>query len=61
MASITSKELGAIGDALALEQNLVQKYTAYAACATDPALKAKYEDIAATHKRHYDELYSNLK
>lgn len=61
MASITSKELGAIGDALALEQNLVQKYTAYASCATDPTLKAKYEEIAAAHQRHFDELYSNLK
>ncbi len=61
MANITTKELGAIGEALYLEENLVAKYTAYAVAASDPALKAKYEEIAAAHRRHYDELYSNLK
>ncbi len=61
MANITSKELGSISEALILEENLIEKYTAYAACATDSALKAKYEEIAAAHQRHYDELYSNLK
>ncbi len=61
MPHITSKELGSIGEALTLEENLIAKYTAYAAIATDPTLKAKYEEIAADHRRHYDELYSNLK
>lgn len=61
MPHITSKELGAIGEALTLEENLVAKYSAYAAQATDAALKAKYEEIAANHRRHYDELYSHLK
>ncbi len=61
MTHITTKELGSIGDALVLEENLVAKYTAYASTTDDPTLKAKYEEIAAAHRRHYDELYSNLK
>ncbi len=61
MANITNKELGAISEALILEENLIEKYSFYAANTSDSALKAKYEDIAAAHKRHYDELYSNLK
>jgi len=61
MAQITEKELSAISDLLTMEENLVQKYRACASMATDGALKAQYEEIAARHQRHYDELYANLK
>ena len=61
MAEITSKELGAIGDALAIEETLIGKYRYYASMATDAAIKNHFEQMADRHKRHYDELYSNLK
>ena len=61
MAQITEKELSAISDLLTIEQNLVQKYKSCALATTDTALKNQYEQIAARHQRHYDELYANLK
>ena len=61
MAQITTKELGAIGDSLNLEQNLIDKYRFYACATEDSALKDKYEQIAEAHQRHYDELFSHLK
>ena len=61
MAQITTKELGAIGDSLALEENLIDKYRFYASTTEDSTLKNKYEQIAESHQRHYDELYSHLK
>ena len=61
MAQITEKELSAISDLLTIEQNLVQKYKSYASATTDSTLKNQYEQIAARHQRHYDELYANLK
>ncbi|MBO5305771.1 MAG: spore coat protein [Clostridia bacterium] len=61
MAQITAKELGAIGDGLALEENLIAKYRFYACTTEDTELKNKYEQIAEAHQRHYDELFSHLK
>lgn len=61
MVVITEKELSAISDLLTMEENLVQKYRAYACQTSDATLKNQYEQIAARHQRHYDELYSNLK
>ena len=61
MAQITTKELAAIEDVLTLEQNLITKLEAYAATVGDTELRQKYEQIAARHQRHYDEIYSNLR
>ncbi|MBE6661850.1 MAG: spore coat protein [Ruminococcaceae bacterium] len=61
MAQITTKELGAIGDGLSLEENLIAKYRFYACTTDDSALKDKYEQMAESHQRHYDELFSHLK
>ena len=61
MSQITSKELGIIGDGLALEENLVAKYRFYASTTEDNTLKNKYEQIAEAHQRHFDELFSHLK
>jgi hypothetical protein len=61
MAQITAKELSAIGDGLAHEQNMVAKYQFYVSCECDSTLKNKYEQIAQAHQRHFDELYSHLK
>jgi len=61
MAQITTKELGAISDALAVEQTLIGKYNYYSSIATDTALKSKYEQLANRHQHHFDELYSHIK
>ncbi|MBQ8859556.1 MAG: ferritin-like domain-containing protein [Clostridia bacterium] len=61
MAEITSKELTSLSDLLSCEQLLVTKYKDYATCTTDPALKTKYEQIAAKHQQHFDMLFSHLK
>ena len=61
MSQITEKELSAISDLLTVEQNLIAKYKHYAANTGDTALKAHYEQIAATHQLHFDALYVNLK
>ena len=61
MAHITSKELMGLSDQLAVEQNLVAKFKAYAGATEDTALKNKYEQIAQKHQRHYDELFANVK
>ncbi len=61
MAQITTKELGAIGDALAVEETLIAKYRHYASLTTDTALQNKYEQIAARHQRHFDELFSHVR
>ena len=61
MAQITTKELGAIGDALAVEENLIGKYQYYASVTTDTALKNKFENMANRHQHHYDELYSHIR
>ena len=61
MAQITTKELGAISDALAVEETLISKYRYYASIATDTAVKDKMDQMADRHQRHFDELYSNIK
>ena len=61
MAQITTKELGAIGDALAVEQTLITKYRYYASLTEDALLRHKYDLIADRHQKHYDELYSHLR
>lgn len=61
MTEITSKELTALSDLLAMEQNLVAKYSACARDTHDAALKNRYEEIAARHQEHFDRLYSSLK
>ena len=61
MPQITEKELGAISDQLALEENLVAKYTYYATLTQDTELQKKYEQIAAEHRTHAERLYAHLK
>ena len=61
MAQITTKELGAIGDALAMEETFIAKYRYYASVTDDTAIKNKMEQMADRHQRHFDELYSNIK
>ena len=60
MAQITTKELASISDLLSLEQNLVAKFSDYAAETEDSALKTTFEQLAQTHQNHFDQLYANL-
>lgn len=61
MAQITEKELSALSDLLTAEKNMAAKCKQLAEDCSDSALKNCYEQTAARHQRHYDELYSNLK
>ena len=61
MPQITEKELGTINDQLALEENLVAKYSFYATLTQDAALKNQYEKIASEHRTHCERLYAHLK
>lgn len=60
MANLTSKELSAIEDNLAIEQNLIKKYNMYSQTSTDPCIKTKCEEIAMKHQNHYNTLMSHL-
>ena len=61
MAQITEKELTALGDLMNAEATMAAKYQSMAANATDKAIANCYEELAARHKRHLEELYVNLK
>ena len=61
MSQISEKELGAISDQLAIEENLVAKYTHYASMTEDATLKSKYEQIASEQRTHCERLYAHLK
>jgi hypothetical protein len=43
-----------------MEQNLIAKFSDYATQTTDPALKTRFEGLAQTHQKHFDQLYANL-
>ena len=60
MANLTAKELSAIGDHLAMEENIVRKYRMYASTTQDPAIKRKCEEIAQRHQTHFDTLMGHL-
>ena len=60
MANLTAKELSAIGDHLAMEENIVRKYRMYACTTQDPQIKQKCEDIAQRHQSHFNTLMGHL-
>ena len=60
MAQITCKELSALSDLLNMEETLAAKFEYYAQVSTDQTVKSKFENLAQTHQKHYDELYANL-
>ena len=60
MANLTAKELSALEDQLNYEQMLVKKYKAYSQAATDPQIKASWEQMANQHKQHFDTLMGHL-
>ncbi len=60
MAQLTSSELAAIQEQLTAEQNLIEKYKAYAAQAQDPQIQTKCQQIAAQHQAHFTRLLSHL-
>jgi hypothetical protein len=60
LANLTTKELSAIEDQLAVEQTLIKKYQLYSQSSTDPQIKSKCEQIAAKHQNHFDRLMNQL-
>ena len=60
MANLTTTELSAIEDQLAVEQTLIKKYQLYSQSSTDPQIKSKCEQIAAKHQNHFDRLMNQL-
>lgn len=60
MAQLSERELAMLEDQLEYEQVLSRKYKAYAQATSDPQIKAKCEQIAATHLNHYEKLVKNL-
>ena len=61
MAQITEKELSLLGDLLSMEETLQKKCHHLASSTSDAALSAQYTALAASHQRHIDELFVNLK
>lgn len=60
MATLTSKELTAIEDQLAIEQNLVKKYQMYAQQTQDTQIQTQCNAIANKHQTHYNTLLGHL-
>lgn len=60
MANLSAKELSSIEDQLTQENLLVRKYQSAAQLSCDPALKSKFESIAAKHQDHFNRLYTYL-
>lgn len=57
---LTTKELAALEDQLAVEQNTIKKFTQYAQMTTDPQLKTQFENNAAKHQNHFNRLLAQL-
>ena len=60
MACLTTKELGAITDALVGEQIKINKAIEYAGKVTDARLKAEFEAEKQKHEAHFARLYALL-
>ena len=60
MANLTAKELSAIQDHLAVEENIIRKYRMYAGTTQDMQIKQKCEEIATRHQQHFNTLMGHL-
>ena len=60
MVNLTTKELSAIQDQLAYEENIIKKYKAFAQSSQDTCIKNTCEEIAAKHKNHFNTLLGHL-
>lgn len=60
MACLTTKELGAITDALVGEKIKIDKAAYYASAVTDATLKAEFEREKQKHEAHFARLYALL-
>ena len=61
MANITAKELTALEDQIASEQNLVKKCKAMADLCNDTVIRQTLENAAITHQQHVDSLVTFLR
>lgn len=60
MTSLTTKELTGIEDQLTCEDVAIAKCQRFAADTQDPALKAKFNEVAQKHQQHKDQLLGLL-
>lgn len=60
MVNLTTKELSAIQDHLAVEENVIRKYKMYAQTAQDSQIRQKCEEIANMHQAHFNTLMGHL-
>ena len=61
MSELTVEELEAVRLQLHNEENLIRQCTLCARNASDPQLRALFEQAAASHKRHWEVLENLLK
>jgi len=60
MPQLTTKELSALEDQLAMEQNVINKFRMYAQTSIESEMKNKWECFADKHQQHYDTLITHL-
>ncbi|MCI8497428.1 MAG: spore coat protein [Clostridiales bacterium] len=60
MTDLSAKELKALEDQLQRERDLTRTFKSMAGEASDPQLKAKYEQIASRHQEHFSRLFGYL-
>lgn len=60
MANLTSKELQALEETIASEENLVKKYEAMACLCGDTKIQQEMNSFANKHRAHYNTLVSFL-
>lgn len=60
MTNLTTKELTGIEDQLTSEEVAIAKCMRFAQDAQDPALKAKFEEVAQKHQQHKSQLLGLL-
>lgn len=61
MPNLSEKELMAVNELLAGEDQFIKKFTMLSESSTDPALKEKFANIAGQHQQHFNEIYEYLK
>ena len=60
MSQLYEKELSAIHEILSSEELLVKKYQMLAEHTEDQEIKQQFQQIAAKHQGHFNELYQKL-
>ena len=60
MANLTKQELLTLKQSILQEKSLIQLYKTVANNTTDPVLRGKWQEAAATHQTHFEKLLTFL-